>query len=329
MEAYVHDAVLDMHHARDELLAALDGVAPDQWERRIPYGHRTLHELLAHLAGADQAWALAAQGLLKGESEPTKPPLTPEEAKAARVRTIARGRSRPVAHLRDEMDRRRQLLLGLYDLLEPRHLALALRSYGDEHNSARERIWLGYHDRLHAADVRRALRMDWHPPKLEFLPQIVPAVDALSPDPALYVIYSVDPTRWETPSVVPGWSNRNLLAHVATGDWVFQSHLRRIIDTGEVAAWADIDEGNAQRIEERKFTTVNALIDEYLSMRHATLLLLTRLTPRHLELQMPPWWLPEPGGQRTVAACVLAFQRHERSHRDHLRPAMKWSTSLR
>ncbi len=329
MEAYVHDAVLDMLHARDELLAALDDVGPEQWERQIPYGHRTLHELLAHLAGADQAWALAAQGLLKGESESTTAPLTPEEARAARVRTIERGRSRPVAQLGEEMDRRRQLLLGLYDLLEPRHLALALRSYGDEHNSVHERIWLGYHDRLHAADVRRALRMDWRPPKLEFHTEIVPAVEALSPDPALYVIYSVDPTRWEMPSVVPGWSNRNLLAHIATGDWVFQTHLRHIIATGEVGPWADVDAGNAERIEERKFTTVNALVEEYLSMRHATLLLLAQLTPRHLQRPITLWWLPEDQRQSTVAGYVLAFPHHERHHTTHLRPAMKWSTSLR
>jgi hypothetical protein len=328
MEAYVHDAVLDMRHARDELLAALDEVGPDEWDRQIPYGTRTLHELLAHLASADQAWALAAQGLLKGEAEPITP-LTPEQAKEARRRAIERGRTRSVAFLRAEMDRRRQLLLGLYDLLEPRHLALALRSYGDEHNSVRERIWLGYHDRLHAADVRGALRMHWKPPKLEFLPPILPAVEALSPDAALYVIYSVDPTRWEMPSVVPGWSNRNLLAHIATGDWVFQSNLRSIMETG-AAPVLDIDAGNAQRVEDRRFTTVNTLIDEYRSTRHATMLLLAQLTPRHLAIQMPRWWVPDPGGERTVAACVLAFpRRHERHHIDHLRPAMKWATSVR
>jgi len=318
-----------MRQARDALLAALDEVGPEQWERQIPYGSRTLHELLAHLAGADQAWALAAQGLLKGESESTKPPLTPEEAKAARVRAIDRGRSRPVAELREEMDRRRQLLLGLFDLLEPRHLALALRSYGDEHNSVRERIWLGYHDRLHAADVRRALRMDWHPPTLEFLPDLTPAVEALSPDETLYVIHSIDPTRWEMPSVLAGWSNRNLLAHIATGDWVLQGHLRHIIDTGTVAGWPDVDAGNAERIEERKFSTVSALVDEYLSMRHETMLLLSQLKPQQLKLSITLWWLPEGERERTVADYVLAFERHERNHRGQLRPAMRYATSLR
>jgi hypothetical protein len=329
MEGYVHDAVLDMHHARDELLAALDAVGPDDWERRIPYGSRTLHELLAHVAGADQAWAVAAQGLLRGESESAKQPLTPEEAKAARAHSIERGRGRSVAALREEMHSRRQLLLQLFELLEPRHLALVLRSYGDEHNSVRERIWLGYHDRMHAADVRGALRMHWHPPKLEFDPRVQPAVDALSPDETLYVVYSVDPTKWELPSVVPGWSNRNLLAHIATGDWVFHTHLRHVIDTGEVAEWPDVDAGNAERIEERKFTPVATLVDEYLSMRHETMLLLGQLNPSRLAPPIRLWWFPEGQQERAMVDYVLAFERHERSHRDQLRPVMRWATSLR
>ncbi len=143
-------------------MAALDEVEPDDWRRFVPYGSRTLHDLLAHIAGADQAWAVAAQGLLKGEAE-QQTPLTPDEARAARERAIERGRTQRPEALLEEMHRRRQLLLSLYELLEPRHLALALRSFGETHNSVRERIWLGYHDRLHAADVRRALAMTWQP----------------------------------------------------------------------------------------------------------------------------------------------------------------------
>src|SRR6185295_6597691 len=249
-----HDAVLDMHMGRSELEAALGEVSPRDWERYIPYSSRTLHELLAHLAGADQAWAAAAQGLLKGEGE-VRPPLTPAEAKAARTRATERGRAQRPEALLAEMVRRRRLLLSLYELLEPRHLALALRSFGEQHNSVRERIWLGYHDRLHAADVRRALRMQWYPQQLEFLPDVQPAVAALSPDEMLYVIYNVDPVNWERPSPLAGWTYRDLLAHIATGDWVLQMHLNHVIERGEVAAWPDVDAGNAQRIAERARST--------------------------------------------------------------------------
>jgi mycothiol maleylpyruvate isomerase-like protein/DinB family protein len=324
MDRYVHGAVLDMHMAREELIKALDDVGERDWQRYVPYGSRTLHELLAHVAAADQAWAVAAQGLLRGEGVDA-PPLAPAEAKAARTRGIDRGRGRSVDDLREEMDRRRKLLLGLFELLEPRHLALALRSYGDEHNSVRERIWLGYHDRLHAADVRRALRLTWHPHELEYPDALRAAVDALAPEPTLYVIYNVDPVNWERPSPVPRWTFRELLAHIATGDWVFQGHLRHIIATGTVADWADIDAGNTERIHERRHSTDSALVEEYLSMRHETRLLIAQLTPQHLKHPISLWWMPEGERDRIIADYVLAFQRHDNHHRDQLRPAMKYA----
>src|SRR5205807_1582766 len=101
-------------------------------------------------ATADQSWAVAAKGLLKGESEEQRS-VASAPARTASERAIERLRHEPASSLIGEMQRRRRLLLTLYELLEPRHLAIGLRSYGDEHNSVRERIWRGYHDRLHAA----------------------------------------------------------------------------------------------------------------------------------------------------------------------------------
>ncbi len=308
--------------AREQLLSALGDVGPRDWERHVPYGSRTLQELLAHVAGADQAWALAAQGLLRGEGG-VAPPVPPAEAKAARERAIARGRKRTPKELFEEMEQRRRLLLGLYDLLEPRHMALALRSYGDEHNSVRERIWLGYHDRMHAADVRRALRLTWRPPAMTFLPQVQPAVDALAPEASLYVIHNVDPVMWERPSPLPEWSFRQLLMHIATGDWVMQGHLRYIIAHGTVAPWPDVTAGNEQRLEERRYSTDGALTEEFLSMRHETLLLFSQLKPRHLDLKIAFRWEPEPN-EHTILEYLLFFERHDRTHRDQLRSAMRW-----
>ena len=326
MDRYVHDAVLDMHMARTELLAALEQVRPPDWQRHVPYGSRTLHDLLAHLAAADQTWALAAQGLLKGEAE-VRPPLAPGEAMAARQRALARGRAQPPAALLEEMLRRRRLLLSLYELLEPRHLALALRAFGEQHNSVRERIWLGYHDRIHAADVRRALRMNWHPQRLESLPALQPAAAALSPDETLYVVHNVEPICWERPSAVPGWTYRQLLAHIATGDWVLQGHLRHIIAQGEVAAWPDIDAGNAALLASRAHSTERALTEEYVSMRHETMRLRSCLQPEHLDLRISFWWEPQPN-EHSLLDYLLAFERHDRTHRDQLRPAMRYARAM-
>jgi len=327
MEAYVHDAVQDMHMARDRLLEALESVKPGDWGKFVPYGSRTLHDLLAHLAAADHTWALAAKGLLRGEGADAHP-LRPEEAAAARDRAIKRGRQRTPPQLIEEMESRRQLLLSLFDLLEPRHLALSLPAFGPEHNSVRERIWLGYHDRLHAADVRRTLERNWYPRRLAFLPAIQPGVDALAPDDTLYVIYSVDPVAWELASMIPEWTNRQLLAHIATGDWVLQGHLRHILADNAVVVWPNVPDGNAERVGERRYSTDRALIDEYLSMRHETLVLLSQLKPKHLQLAMEFWWEPRPN-EHTLLDYVLMFPNHERQHREQLRPAMKYARSMR
>jgi hypothetical protein len=323
MEPYVHDAVLDMLAARNELMSALSQVGERDWGRYVPYGSRTLRDLLAHLAGADGAWARAAQGLLKGEAEERRP-LSAEEARLARERDAERARGQPPEALLAEMERRRRLLLSLYELLEPRHLAMPLRAFGDTHNSARERIWLGYHDRLHAADVRRALRMHWYPQNLEFLPELRPVVESLSPDQTLYVIYSVDPVFWERPSPVPGWSYRQLLAHVSVGDWVLQAHLRHIIEHGSVAPWPDIDAGNAERVAERAHSTYERLTEDYHSMRHETLRLLSQLEPAHLELRISFWWEPAPN-EHSVLEYLAGFHLHDRAHREQLRGAMKYA----
>lgn len=317
-----------MRIARDQLIETLDALSDRDWARYVPYGSRTVHDVLAHVAGADHVWALAAQGLLKGEAD-ARPPLTAQEAAAARVRAIERGRAQPVAELREEMDRRRNLLLGLYELLEKRHLAMSLPAFGSKHDSVRERIWLGYHDRLHRADIERALRMTWTPQKLTFPPDVQSAVDALSPDETLYVINSVDPAYWERPARDMDWTYRQLLAHIATGDWVLQGHLRHIIDAGAVAAWPDINAGNAQRLEDRRFSDDRTLTEEYLSMRDETLRLISQLKREHLELEIELWFRPKGEHPHTILDYLMGFDAHDRAHRDQLRAAMKYATSTR
>jgi hypothetical protein len=328
MEAVVHDAAFDMHLARTELTAALDEIGDDDWCRVVPYGRRTLKELLAHVASSDQVWALTARGLLKGDGQQVDA-LTPEEAAAARERAIGRGSAASVGELRDEMERRRALLVSLYELLEPGHLGMPLPAANGATVSVRERIWFGYHDRLHTADIRRALRMSWHPQNLKVLPELAPAAAALNPAPALYIVFSVDPAWWERPAAGhPEWTYRETLAHLATGDWVLQGHLRHVTETGAVGEWPDIAAGNASRLEERRYTTPAALVEEYLSMRHETLRLIFELKPEHLGLKLDLWWRPEPR-EHTLLDYLTSFHEHDRGHREQLRPAMKHNTSPR
>jgi uncharacterized damage-inducible protein DinB len=325
MEPFVHDAVLDMQLSRSSLDATIDALEDSDWDRYVPYGFLTVRDVLAHLAAADHNWALASKGLLKGEVHPS----SKEDARPAdRDASIRKRRSASVQALRDEMARRRKLLLSLFDLLEPEHLALKLPSFG-QHNSVRERIWLGYHDRLHEAEIDRARRLQWHPQRLDFLPEVAAGAASLAPEPTLYVVYSVDESWWEAPSSIRGWSYRNLLSHIATGDWVLQHHLRHIIESGRVADWPDVDAGNAERITERRFTTWQRLTDEYLSNRHETMRLLAQLQHQHLTLPIDLWWEPPERRRRTVRDYVGGFWSHDHQHREQLRPAMRFATSKR
>ena len=111
--------------------------------------------------------------------------------------------------------------------------------------------------------------------------------------------------------------------HIATGDWVLQRHLRHIIGQDAVGTWPDIDAGNAQRLEERRLATDRALTEEFLSMRHETLLLFSQLRPSHLDLKIEFWWAPEPN-ERTFLDYLLGFEAHDRTHREQLRAAMRW-----
>ncbi len=312
MDRYVRAAVADMQAGRDDLLAAVADVSPQDWGRYVPYGARTLLELLAHVAAADQAWAVAAREILRADGI-EEAGAAAQIPRARRARGVPRKSADPAA-LIEELVRRRKLLLGLFELLEPRHLALPRPAFGAEHNSARERIWLGYHDRLHAADIRRTLRMNWYSPRLRFSPEVRTAADALAPAQTLYVIFSVDPVRWERASAIPGWTYRQLLAH-----------MRHIIESGAVRPWPDIDAGNAERLRERARSTQTALIDEFLSMRHETFLLMSRLTPAHMRLRISFWWEPAPN-DHSILEYLHAFPAHERAHREQLRPAMKYLT---
>ena len=234
--------------ARNELTSALDA------GRRA--GLATLRAVrLAHAARPAGASGrrrpapgrCAAQGLLKGEAE-QRPPLSPEEARAARERAD-RARARPAAG--GAAARRWSAAAAAAEPVRaagaaaPR--AAASRPSVTRTTRSRERIWLGYHDRLHAADVRRALRMQWYPPE-----SAVPARAAAPPstrsrpDETLYVIYSVDPVFWERPSPVPGWTTASCSRTSRPATGCCRGTCATSSSTASVAPWPDVDAGNAR-----------------------------------------------------------------------------------
>lgn len=320
MHRLVERALFDMEQARSELRRELARITEADWPRFVPFGEWTLKDLLAHLAAYDGMWATATQSLLASDGVAASPVF---DADAAREAAIVRGRKRSVAALLEELESRRRLLVGYFELLEERHLAKVVPGAPAGEDSVRAQIWIGYHDRQHAADIRRALAMAWEPVRLTFLPEIQPAARALSPDTALRVMYSVAPDAWPLPSPAPGWSYHDLLAHLATGDWIFQRQLRAVLATGEPEPWPDVDAGNRDLIAERHGQSEDRLMEEYIASRHETLRLLSLLRPAHARAPVR-FWRDQPQLERTFVEYAGVFPQHEARHLGALRAVTRW-----
>jgi hypothetical protein len=127
------------------------------------------------------------------------------------------------------------------------------------------------------------------------------------------------------PSPLPGWTYKDLLAHLATGDWFFQTMLRHAlgIEKGmpDEHAMSFIDDGNARRIGDRKETPVSALIAEVEAESEETQELLGRITSA-----IDPGtvvWHRSAGEPVTLAQWMAGFPQHDRVHLEQLETALQ------
>ncbi len=320
MHRLVERALFDMQQARAGLLRELACVTDADWSRYVPFGEWTLKDLLAHLAAYDGMWAMTTQSLLASDGVAAP---SPSDVDAAREAAVARGRKRSVASLLEELDRRRRLLIGYLELLEERHLAKAVPGAPAGEDSVRAQIWVGYHDRQHAADIRRALATSWEPEPLLFAPEIQDLAEALSPDPALRVLYSIAPDAWASPSPFAGSTYHDLLARLAAGDRALQRQLRAVLATGAGTGLSDFGPEERDLVEERRGVSEEDLIEEFIASRHETLRLLSELRAEHLRAPAScPW--DEPAGEATLLECVWRCSQREARHLAALRTAMRW-----
>lgn len=95
---------------------------------------------------------------------------------------------------------------------------------------------------------------------------------------------------WEAPSACPGWSRRDLLAHLAA--WEAQHHraLRAVLDGAPLHDWSpDADEPslsrdawNRREVERRRAQPLEAIVEELAVGLRETLRLLAALEPGQL-----------------------------------------------
>jgi hypothetical protein len=125
--------------------------------------------------------------------------------------------------------------------------------------------------------------------------------------------------RWSYPSPNEGWSYKDLLAHLATGDWICQIFLRSLLATGRLPEWPDADAGNADRVAARRDRSVGKLAEERTRQRRETIGLIEQLRPEHLEAPIDMPWLNVRGAPFRV--YIQSFPGHDIGHTQELMEA--------
>lgn len=134
---------------------------------------------------------------------------------------------------------------------------------------------------------------------------------------------SLPAEAWERPSPLPGWTYKDLLAHIGRGnDQLFQQLLRTVvagkpIDTKMFAV--DTDQANAQGVGERRDRTAEELIAELEEESEEIQELLSQLTDEHEHLRQddPPFHF------KGYLRFVVREESHDREHLAQLRTALE------
>jgi len=187
-------------------------------------------------------------------------------------------------------------------------------------------LWYGYHDRAHAADIRRALETDWTPQSLTFVPEIEAKMGALirSHEGLLRAIYSVADDAWNEPSESnPEWTYHDILAHVASNERRRRTRLLSAVLNGENVAELeginDIDGWNAERVSERTDWAMAQLVDELVEGWHEILVTLSEFRAEHLGRDITL------GGNRSMSSDEFLdrMSEHTSTHAAQLVPASR------
>jgi hypothetical protein len=188
-------------------------------------------------------------------------------------------------------------------------------------------LWLGHHDRQHADDIRRAMDVDYQPEPMKFIPEIEMRMRAQqrAHDGLLRAVYSVADDAWDDHSeTVPGWSYRDILAHLSSNEARRRTRLlSALVDPGETEHYLetvnDVDAWNEQQVSERRGWQIPQLVDELVAGWHEIRKVLTRFQPEHLRSEV------NLGGDRRIRATEFLERMagHTATHAGQLVPGSR------
>ena len=136
---------------------------------------------------------------------------------------------------------------------------------------------------------------------------------------------SAPPKAWEKASPNEGWTCKDLLAHLATGDWVLQAVLKAVstntpVDVGQVGSLDFISEGNAQRLKERANSSPEELIAEVEAEGKETQDLLSGLAAADESRS-------QEDAPMNLGDYLRGFPGHDQQHLEELRAALEEHSS--
>ncbi len=131
------------------------------------------------------------------------------------------------------------------------------------------------------------------------------------------VARQVPPELWTMPSPLEGWTYKDLLAHLAVGDWVCQSILRAVVanERADLAILAQLNGRNEQYRREREGRSVDELIAEVQSEGEETQELLAGLSEEDEQRK-------QEDAPMSLGEYLRMFPSHDRGHLAQLKTAL-------
>ncbi len=131
-----------------------------------------------------------------------------------------------------------------------------------------------------------------------------------------WLVARMPPDGWEQRSACGNWTNKELLAHLATGYVVRMEWLESALAGRAPVVPDDIDAVNERNIAAWRPAPVEAILAELIATRSRVLQLLEQLEPPHLDLEFDRDGRPARRGD-----LLLTLSSHDIEHAAQLREA--------
>jgi hypothetical protein len=140
----------------------------------------------------------------------------------------------------------------------------------------------------------------------------------------LEVARAAERQGWARPSPYPGWTYKDLLAHLATGYSVRLAQLHGLLEEGELGPQRDADAANAENIARHRRSSPEALVEEMVRQRSEVQRLMGLLRPEHLEARTAVHRRGQPPQDGTFLEALQHWHEHDLKHATDLAPIMRW-----